>query len=86
MGSAPALRGNIDHARHANRAAGSTKVRKGARLRKSVLVNRAGIGQAFTPGKLVSSCEQNYPSIVHGSPLLTLWPVLAHVDVTASPT
>jgi len=36
-----ALRRNIDHASHANRAVRRTKVRKSARLSKGVLVNRA---------------------------------------------
>ena len=40
-----ALRRNIDHARHANRAVRRTKVRKSARLRKSVLVNRTCVGK-----------------------------------------
>src|SRR5713101_6389829 len=45
MSKALPLRRNIDHARHANRAVRSTKVRKSNRLRKSVLINRAYVGK-----------------------------------------
>ena len=32
------------------------------------------------------SGEQNWPFGMHGVPLVTLWPVLAHVQRTVSPT
>jgi hypothetical protein len=44
--SGPALRRNIDHARHANRAVRSAEVRIRSGLRESELVNRACVGKS----------------------------------------
>ena len=49
-----------------------------------MLVNRACVGKG-PRWQLVSSGEQNCPSTVQEVPLVTLWPLLAHVHRTVSP-
>jgi len=62
-----------------------TKVRIRSRLREGMRVHCAHVRKSACLAIHVSG-EQNCSLGMHGVPLVTLWPLLAHVQRTVSPT
>ena len=62
-----------------------TKVRIRSRLREGMLVH-CPMFERVPAWQFMLSGEQNCSLGMHGVPLVTLWPLLAHVQRTVSPT
>ena len=77
---------DIDRPSHTILTMSVTEVGIRSGLREGMLIHCAYIRKSASPSNLMLPGEQNCSLGIQGVPLVTLWPLLAHVQRTVSPT